>query len=274
MVTRQPLAGIGVVVTRPRGQGEALCARLEELGAETFHVPVLAIEALTPEGGWAAASESIRQGEVVIFVSANAVRQLHEGLPEAPALLGEANTPTDRPKKILAVGPATARALETAGISVDTAGGEGMDSESLLADPALSDVAGRRVVIVRGEGGRRVLDRTLAERGAEVTALAVYRRVPADLSPEALLGPLREGRAHVITATSREILDAIHALAGEQGRDLVRAAGLVVASERVLQRAAELGLRETSQTASRPDDHGLVEAILEWARRRRERPTR
>jgi uroporphyrinogen-III synthase len=52
------------------------------------------------------------------------------------------------------------------------------DSESVLALPAFQApaVAGRRVLILRGDGGRDLLGDTLRARGAEVEYLTCYHR--------------------------------------------------------------------------------------------------
>ena len=43
-----PLAGLGIVITRPREPAEALARALERDGARTFVFPALAIEDLPP----------------------------------------------------------------------------------------------------------------------------------------------------------------------------------------------------------------------------------
>jgi uroporphyrinogen-III synthase len=72
-------------------------------------------------------------------------------------------------------GPATAEALAAAGIAGAQIPETTFDSEGLLALPELSDVRGKRVLILRGDGGREYLGDALRARRAHVDAVACYR---------------------------------------------------------------------------------------------------
>src|SRR5688500_19671787 len=74
-------------------------------------------------------------------------------------------------------GSGTRRELEKHGIANVIAPESGADSEALLATPALGDVAGKRIAILRGDGGRALLADTFAERGAQVEYVTCYRRL-------------------------------------------------------------------------------------------------
>src|SRR5690606_34287481 len=105
----------------------------------------------------------------IIFISTNAVEH---GL----RLFRRPGDPWPAAPVVYAIGRATAQALRAAGIAALEAEGR-MDSEALLALPALQSVAGQRVLIVRGEGGRSRLASTLAARGAHVDIAESYRRL-------------------------------------------------------------------------------------------------
>ena len=153
--SRSPLDGVGVLVTRPQRQADGLVAAIESRGGVAIRFPV--IEARPhPQADVIAMAETLHIPDIVIVVSANAVRF---GLRFA----GDA--------AIAAVGPATARSVENSGRQVDIRARDGFDSEQLLATPELQDVAGKVVRIIRGNGGRELLASTLRERGATVESL-------------------------------------------------------------------------------------------------------
>ncbi len=220
-MSKVTLAGASVLQTRPTHQSAELSAAIELAGGRVLDFPVIDIVA-TDSPDRAAADTA----DIVIFVSRNAV---DHGLDLAG--------PTSR---LAAIGDATASAIRAAGRQVTIVPANGFDSEALLAEPALQDVAGKRILIVRGDGGRELLRETLQSRGAEVVATTVYERRQQrpscaalatvsqacqasdlhyiiamsiaslerllDLLPEGLLEPLSEGR--LVTPSSRVIIAA------------------------------------------------------------------
>jgi uroporphyrinogen-III synthase len=70
------------------------------------------------------------------------------------------------------------------------------DSENLLASLDLAALAGKRVLIVRGESGRELMADGFRAAGAEVTVVPAYRRsVPgADAGTGASCAPCWTGR--------------------------------------------------------------------------------
>jgi uroporphyrinogen-III synthase len=150
------LDGIGVLVTRPAHQAEGLCALIEARGGRAIRFPTLEIREPSDPALAEALLRTADSFDVLLFVSANAVDRAAAHLPKGPrAAIG-------------AVGEATARALRTHGLEPSILPAGQWDSEGLLAAPALAEVHGRRVLIVRGEGGRPLLGEQLAARGAEV----------------------------------------------------------------------------------------------------------
>ena len=250
----RPLAGRTVLVTRPAHQAAALAQAIRAAGGEAFVFPALAIEAV-PAEALAAPLARLRDAGIVIFISPNAAQfgmaaiRAAGGLPAAAA--------------VFAVGPGTARSLQAQGVGrVVTP--DGHDSEALLALPQLQNVAGQRVVIVRGVGGRALLADTLAARGAQVTFLECYRRVRPQADAASLLARWQAGGVDAVTVTSAETLDNLAALLGEAGRPLLFDTPLFAPHEKIAEAARRFGCARVVATPG--GDAGLVEGLLNWFR--------
>jgi uroporphyrinogen-III synthase len=241
------LAGLGVLVTRPAQPAAELCRRIAACGGRPLPVP--AMEILPPENPAPARALLDRQWDIAIYISPNAVQF-------AASLAGDGTLP--RARKTAAVGRSTARILGELGVSVDLVPVQ-FDSEGLLALPELTQVAGLRVLIVRGVGGRALLGDILRERGARVSYAEVYRRVPPPLDPMPLLARWEQD-VQAVTATSIEVLENLCRLLGEHGRAHMCATPVVVIGERMERRARELGLTHVVRAAG-ADDDSLLSAL-------------
>jgi uroporphyrinogen-III synthase len=160
----------------------------------------------------------------------------------------------------VAVGEGTARALRRIGI-VDVVAPARMDSEGVLALPALSAVHGRQVGLVTAPGGRGVIAATLARRGARVLRADVYARVPVSPSPRAVAA-LRALRSRPWLALSsgealRHVLDALPA----DVRTLLLQARVLAASDRLAAQARDAGFADI-HTADDARPRSLLAAAL------------
>jgi uroporphyrinogen-III synthase len=259
MAKRSDLHGLGVLVTRPVHQAGHLCDLITAVGGRPIRFPTLAIRDLGTNPAVDARLARLADYHLAIFISPNAVHYglaaiaRHGGLP-AGILLAT-------------VGNGSAVALQQAlGRPPDIVPQKSFDSEALLALPALQEVAGRRILILRGEGGRELLAETLRRRGATVEYAEVYRRErPAPQgSPRDWLE-----KADIISITSSEALHNLVAMtpAPLQGRLLTLP--LVVISERTAQLAWELGFQQPAIVTRQAGDEAILEAISDWSQRQR-----
>ncbi|NJD08416.1 MAG: fused uroporphyrinogen-III synthase HemD/membrane protein HemX [Methylococcaceae bacterium] len=246
------LSGFGILVTRPAEQAEPLCRLIAETGAECIRLPLLEILPEGPESPGAAALATTGTADWLIFVSANAVRC---GL----ALLDNDPTRLFGPR-IAAIGQATADALARAGVTVDLTPKPQFNSESLLAMPELAEVAGKRVLIVRGRGGRELIAETLTARGADVAYAEVYRRVLPARDASAVLEAWRNGRIHAIVLTSGEALKNLGLLLAGRDKQLLTTTPAVVISDRIAEQAKAAGC-DRVVTATGADDRAIVDAL-------------
>lgn len=170
------LQGLHIVVTRPLAQAEPWAKRLIKLGASVSLVPLLDIVAVKDAAQIQAIKNCILNFDLyskAIFVSQNAVTFGFEWLDNYwPQLPGGV--------RFFAVGETTAKLIEANGAAVtDLAQTQrgAMTSEALLESPALQQVAGERIVILRGFGGRTHLGDVLTARGAKVEYCELYERL-------------------------------------------------------------------------------------------------
>ena len=248
-MTDRALEGIGVLVTRPRTQADELVRAIEAQGGVARCFPVLDI---APFDALDIGNSVARLGkpDIVIFVSRNAVEHgiefTHGG-------------------EIAVIGPATAAAVNEAGRAVDIQPAGGHDREHLLAEEQLRDVAGKRVRIVRGKGGRELLAETLKKRGAKVEYLSVYERRLPNVGAAALAGierHWRSGDIDVVTVMSVQSLRNLVTLLPDWCRAQLESTPLVTPAGRVLKEALKRYPASRTILASGPQASEMVEAII------------
>ena len=235
LVTRGPLAGRTIAVTRARPQASALAKRLRELGATVVEAPAIRIEPIE------AALPEIAGFDLLCLTSPNGVRRLFELVRDARSLAGP---------RIAAIGPGTAAALRAHGIEADVVP-ERSVAEGLVT--ALEGVEVERALIVRGEDGRDVLPDALRKRGAAVELVAVYRTVPEPLSAEQRAAALT---ADDLVFASASAARAFHAAAGTLAGPRIVSIGPAT-SEAI----RALGFEPALEAADHTPD-GLVAALL------------
>ncbi len=214
-----------VLVTRSQPGAARLAATLEHAGYSVIVRPLIGVEPNVVDTD-AREVQRLDRYDMAIFVSEHAVTYgfalIDRYWPRLPAGI-----------RWFAVGATTARALATHDVSAHAPADE--RSEGILAMPELAALAGVRVLIVGGTGGRRELDRSLAERGAQVRRLEVYRRttLPVDGVADAF------DFIVVASVAGGEALAEWRAKAGPAFDDAV----VVVPSPRVAQALRLLGFR-------------------------------
>jgi uroporphyrinogen-III synthase len=243
------LAGVGVLVTRPRHQSDALIDAIKDCGGRPVRFATIEIVA-RDVAKVAAEVESLAAPEIAIFVSSNAVKH---GLQYADGA------------QIAVVGPATASAVVAAGRSVDIKSSAGFDSEHLLSAAELFNVTGRRIRIIRGQDGRELLADTLRARGAQLDYLQVYERNPPLYSldeVEALIAVWKSGHINVVTAMSVASFKNLIELLPESAMPLLSKTPLVTPAERVLKEALDRFPELHVTLAKAPDADEMVRGVV------------
>jgi uroporphyrinogen-III synthase len=167
----------------------------------------------------------------LLFTSANAVEAFHRRLtstptkPGAPGLASETWVVLPPNLRIAAIGSATARALEAAGLPPDLLPPQAVAESlaaALLSVAAQPDGTPTRFLLLRAETAREHLPDTLRAAGADVTIAPVYRNVVPSGSIAALrqLFSTRENWPAAITFTSSSTATNLLALLEASGLSL------------------------------------------------------
>jgi uncharacterized protein HemX/uroporphyrinogen-III synthase len=246
-MSRSVLQGKRIVVTRPAGQADHLIAALQVQGAIVRPLPLLAIEASRDDGAALAGELAAADADTWIFTSTNAVAPLARCPQTLPW-----------PREVVAIGPATRRAL--AGLGVNAwAPAAGSRSEDLLDDPRLATLRDRQLLIIGGEGGRPLLGERLAALGARVSKQAVYRRVAVDVGVEDWAAAMTD--ADVVVFTSAEAMTQYQQLATRHAGRLPATAQWLVISPRLVAHAKSLGYAGAPLLADGADDVAVIRAL-------------
>ncbi len=250
------LGGRTIVVTRPGGQAAALAAAIEAAGGRVLRFPLIEIEPATSKVLESIVDE-LDSYDLAIFISRNAVAQGLARVRERrswPAGVA-----------VAAIGGGTRRALEEDGIKNVFSPDGPPDSEALLSSPELAEVAGRRVVIFRGEGGRETLAAGLRTRGADVTYAECYRRAKPALDPGPLRDSLASGVVDAVVVSSGEGLANLFSLFGQAAEGLLAKTRLFVPHRRLVAETRALGM--TDPVVAGPADEDMLAALVAYFRR-------
>ena len=243
-----------VVITRPRAQAEPLAEAVAALGRTAVVLPLLEIgPADDPERLRAVLARLAAQPAdyaLVAFVSPNAVDA---------AFAHIAHWPEGVPLAV--VGEGSRMALARHGVTganasiYSPAEQDPSDSEHLLKQLDLARLAGRRVLIVRGDSGRELLADHLRAAGAQVDTVAAYRRSVPSLTPalaNRLNALLAQPNDWIIT--SSEALRGLAGLVGQldpvAGMNRLRGQRLIVPHARIAETARALGFTKITLTGS------------------------
>jgi uroporphyrinogen III methyltransferase/synthase len=242
----RPLFGRTVAVTRAREQASALAARLRSLGAAVVEAPAIRTVALDT------ALPELEAYDLVCVTSPVGASQLWSRLRaaglDARALAG---------RRVAAIGPGTARALEERGIVADVVPARAV-AEGLVEALADEDVAS--ALVLRAREGRDVLSDALRARGASVDVVALYETLPEPLDDETAAAA-RE--ADYLTFTSASTVRFFVAAAGEDALRGPRVASIGPATSEALRaHGVSPDLEADPHT---PD--GLVDALVADAER-------
>lgn len=235
------------LITRPVGKADKMLVELAKVGVDYLYQPLIKISQLTIN---AADKLLLQQADALIFVSISAVHclqsQITAGLIKAD---------------LYAVGDTTAAALtEWLGRSVCVP--QDQRSEGLIALAEFKLLAGKRVVVVRAEGGRELIKQQLLALQADVGYVLNYQRQALALEGNVLCQQWQQAGIRCIVATSNEILQQVFKVMPESAHVWLQGLDWILVSPRMQQKALQLGIATNKITlAENANDTALLQTI-------------
>lgn len=237
---------IRVLVTRPKHQQSLFLKSCDDAGLETITLPCIDILPVECELKKAV----VKQSELIIFTSRNAVEF--------------ANTINPLPWKkanVYAIGRATERVLGNLGQTLVHPPVEPYSSEAFL-EWFETQKPIKSALIIKGIGGRDLIETQLQSSGVNVEVMSVYKRVTPVVSDAERQRVFVDTPPHIISITSDDVLRNLVNIAGPAYASVLHATQLVVNSERCADMASRLGFDLGAIVAHPPGDVGQMAAIM------------
>ena len=250
----QALSALTVLVTRPKQLAQPLCEAIEALGGNACLYPTINIVAPADPRSLDKALKHLDAMDLCIFISQHAVLAsaplLKQHWPSLPSHL-----------QIAAIGSATAAQLRQHQLPVHLCPTEQFSSEGLLNLKALQILHNKKVLIIRGEGGREKLAQTIQQRGGQVFETIAYRRQ----RPCSVKLPVALNKIDIIVSTSNESLDNLWAMLAKDKQQLA-ATPLLVLSHRMASHAKQLGFLQVPIVAKQASNQAIVDCLIQYSK--------
>ncbi len=261
-LSKRPLHGRRVLITRARHQVDGFRRELVDMGAAVVEIPTLEVKPMPTDDRVRKAIAGLGRTALVIFASANAVAIFHKMLVETGA-----DSRALHASKLCAIGQETAEMLEQHGLRPELVTSE-YTAEGLAKALEGWEMAGMRVLVPRAEVARDALPSLLAMRGAEVEILPVYQAVCPAPAGAALLRLFGAEGVDIVTFTSSStVANFVRAFPEDKLPAMLGDAEVACMGPVTADTARKLGLR-VDIVAREYTTHGLVQAIVEAAARR------
>ncbi len=229
------------LITRPQQQTKSLIKAIEATGNHCISFPCIEIETIKREK-----PAPVTQQDICIFTSANAVHRLIE------------NELLQLPKIIIAVGPATAAALEHCGIK-NILMPKQHSSSGILDLELLQHISQKNIMIFTGENPKPLLTDELSKRGAVVNEVYCYRRIKPQYSRDDI-EKIVNTKIDCIITLSTETLSNLSDIF-KTHHDWLTSHSIIVVSQDAKQRATIAGFTKIF-LAPNPTPRSIIHAYL------------
>lgn len=249
-----------ILNTRPAPNGRELSEQLTEQGFESVIYPVIVNQAITCSAdqlaNWLADPDC-----AWIFISKPSVLFFNQ-------YLADSDVQTFSPKgQVFAVGNSTAKSLQQTHVKLPVFVPNEANSESLIAMSELT--MAKKVVLVKGVGGRGLIQSELQDKGIDVIELDLYQRVPQNFSEQELQDWFE---CNIVLATSVDIAKAILnnckiAKNESKKHEFLQNSSWLVLSERIKEFLIQQGITQSQiHVCDASDNFSIIKLIKQLAK--------
>jgi len=218
-----------LLVTRFAPHAQRLTDLLNAQGIVAVAQPLLAVQKTREFDN--ASKVFAKHYDYIIAVSPNAVDYTDQALADI-------NWPQTN---YLAVGQGTQTKLKTVTAQDAVIPEKCFDSEGLLALPALADLQGKHILILRGVGGRNLLCETLTKRRAIVDYYQPYQRVVIDLRGADLIKKWQRKGINSAIISSIGLLERLITIVPVAAHGWLKSITIYAPSQRITEQAKSWG---------------------------------
>ncbi|MEM6688157.1 MAG: uroporphyrinogen-III synthase, partial [Planctomycetota bacterium] len=249
-LSRRPLHGQTILVTRPADKSDGLSDPLRELGANVIEQPLIETSSLEDFGILDRAIENMPDSDWLVFCSPTAVKYWADRLADLG--LDSRSTAGCR---IACIGVSTQAELwNRSRLKADLVPTE-HTSDQLAEELAMK--APVRVSVFRANRGRDVIRPRLESIGTEVIEVAAYLHRNVQAIDESVRAAVQTGRIDWITVTSSATADQLDYFFGNELQNVKLAALSSITAETLDRRGHEVSVVADTHTMA-----GLVDAIV------------
>ena len=243
------LNAVRALVTRPEPQASQLACAINEQDGQAVVMPMINIIPLPETQFIKDTILNLDRYDKVIVISRPAAQLglalLEQYWPQFPLHL-----------QWFAIGKSTAGEM-TDYMVKPVSSHAGFDTEALLSMPEFQNVSDHKILIIKGLGGRELLQQELQARGAKVDALEIYQRQRSEYPEDELVKQLESNHINVILCGSGETVTHLGHYLPEQNRPNYL---VIVPSERVARHALELGFQQV-HNANGASNQAMLSAL-------------
>ena len=232
-----------VLITRASHQAQGFINACKQLDYNTTHLPCIEISATDSAPNF----DAVNTADLVLLTSVNAIDYAHQ------------LHPLPWPVKTTGIGKVSTEWLSKLGQQQTQQAVPPFTSEGFIEQLKKSDI--KQLVVVKGDGGRNVIQSACAELGIKCTTIEVYKRSLPQHHSDDVGTLITTNPPTVVCVTSNEVLQNLITLVPKALTPQLLSLPLVVNSERSVKLAKELGFTNKVLVANPPGDEGQLKAL-------------